>query len=296
MMSQRVTQQSIANRSLAGLQTNLNRLGKLQEQLSSGRLIARPSDSPAGTASSMRLRSELRATQQHATNADNGLGWLASVDTALMSGTSQLRRARELTLRGMSSGAGDTPQAAAALAAEIAQIRESMINIANTRFGDRPVFGGTTPDAVTGEPVHVQQPPVLRTIAPDVRVRVDTPPDAVFGTGATGVFTVLQSISDALTAVPRDPAALSASLDRLDIAMTTMQTQLSDVGARYNRVEHMRQKAEDNLLTQRTQLSDIEDIDLPHTIMQLKLQEVAYQSALGATARALQPSLMDFLR
>jgi flagellar hook-associated protein 3 FlgL len=49
-------------------------------------------------------------------------------------------------------------------------------------------------------------------------------------------------------------------------------------------------------LTLKTQLSDIEDIDLPETIMKLQLQEVAYQAALGATARAIQPSLMDFLR
>jgi flagellar hook-associated protein 3 FlgL len=28
----------------------------------------------------------------------------------------------------------------------------------------------------------------------------------------------------------------------------------------------------------------------------LPLQEVAYQAALGATAKALQPTLMDFLR
>ena len=36
--------------------------------------------------------------------------------------------------------------------------------------------------------------------------------------------------------------------------------------------------------------------DLPATIVQLQSQEVAYQAALGATAKVLQPSLMDFLR
>jgi flagellar hook-associated protein 3 FlgL len=37
-------------------------------------------------------------------------------------------------------------------------------------------------------------------------------------------------------------------------------------------------------------------VDLPATIVELQMQEVAYQAALGATARAIQPSLMDFLR
>jgi flagellar hook-associated protein 3 FlgL len=30
--------------------------------------------------------------------------------------------------------------------------------------------------------------------------------------------------------------------------------------------------------------------------MELKMQEVAYQAALGATSRVIQPSLLDFLR
>ena len=41
---------------------------------------------------------------------------------------------------------------------------------------------------------------------------------------------------------------------------------------------------------------EVESIDLPKTIMELQMQEVAYKSALGATARVVQPSLLDFLR
>ena len=58
----------------------------------------------------------------------------------------------------------------------------------------------------------------------------------------------------------------------------------------------MRRIAEDRHLTPRTQLPDVDDIDLSEMIMQLRLQEFAYQAALGATARAAQPSLMEFLR
>ena len=39
-----------------------------------------------------------------------------------------------------------------------------------------------------------------------------------------------------------------------------------------------------------------EDVDLAEVMMQLQLQQVAYQAALAATARVLQPSLADFLR
>ena len=36
--------------------------------------------------------------------------------------------------------------------------------------------------------------------------------------------------------------------------------------------------------------------DLPKTIMDLQLREVAYQAALGTASRVLQPSLVAFLR
>jgi flagellar hook-associated protein 3 FlgL len=43
-------------------------------------------------------------------------------------------------------------------------------------------------------------------------------------------------------------------------------------------------------------LSNIEDVDLAKVMMDLQVQQVAYQAALSATARAIQPSLSDFLR
>jgi len=40
----------------------------------------------------------------------------------------------------------------------------------------------------------------------------------------------------------------------------------------------------------------VEDIDLPKAIMEMQLQQTAYQAALAASAKVIQPSLIDFLR
>jgi flagellar hook-associated protein 3 FlgL len=40
----------------------------------------------------------------------------------------------------------------------------------------------------------------------------------------------------------------------------------------------------------------VENVDIAKAIVDLQMQEVAYQAALGATARVIQPSLLDFLR
>ena len=39
-----------------------------------------------------------------------------------------------------------------------------------------------------------------------------------------------------------------------------------------------------------------ENVDLAKAMVDLQLQEVAYQASLATTARVLQPSLIDFLR
>ena len=63
-----------------------------------------------------------------------------------------------------------------------------------------------------------------------------------------------------------------------------------------HRVEAAIRTAGDNELRLATSLSDVENADLPKTVVDLQMQQVAYQAALGATARVMQPSLLDFLR
>jgi len=43
-------------------------------------------------------------------------------------------------------------------------------------------------------------------------------------------------------------------------------------------------------------LAIAENIDLPKTIIDMQIQSTSYQAALGAAAKIIQPSLLDFLR
>jgi len=62
------------------------------------------------------------------------------------------------------------------------------------------------------------------------------------------------------------------------------------------RIEQSAQAADDAKMSLTNNLSSIENADLAETTVHLKLQEVAYQAALAATSRVMQPSLLDFLR
>jgi flagellar hook-associated protein 3 FlgL len=295
-ISGRVTESSIHTRVLANLQRNIAKGEKIQEQLSSGKQINRPSDSPTGTVSSMQLRGESRANQQYSRNADDGLGWLGTLDETLSTSSTLMNRARDLTVKGLNQG-GNDEQSNAALAAEIDQIRESLIGYANTKYMDRPVFGGTTAgaSAYDSDGTYVGDDGQLtRTVGANSKVRVGATGPEAFGSGDTQLFSVLKGISDSIRA--GDTTATRDNLTKLDSASNTLKTTLSEVGARYNRIEQMKQSAQDRLLTVTSQLSDVEDVDLPKTIMEMQLQQTSYQAALAASAKVIQPSLIDFLR
>ena len=296
MTAFRVTERSIATNILVGLQGNLGRLGDIQARLSSGKQIAKPSDSPTGTVAAMQYRGDLATAKQHSRNAADGLGWLGLTDSTLGNIMDEVQRTRSLVLQGMSNGSGGSPDAREAIASEVDQLHDATIGLANTRYGDRPIFGGTTAGASAydmsgtylGDGSVVQ-----RTVGDSVKVPVGTPGPTAFGAGNGQLFKIMSDISSDLRT---NPAALSADLDRLDTITTTLKAVQSSVGARYNQVAQMQQFADDKVDSLGEQISQVEDIDLPKTISDMQLQQVAYQAALAAGAKVVQPSLVDFLR
>ena len=75
-----------------------------------------------------------------------------------------------------------------------------------------------------------------------------------------------------------------------------MRTALADIGTRANRIDAASSALASSKLDNTKSLSDVENVDVAAAIVDLQMQEVAYQAALGATSRVLQPTLLDFLR
>ncbi len=89
--------------------------------------------------------------------------------------------------------------------------------------------------------------------------------------------------------------SLSQSLADMDQAMDDLTKQISDFGARANRIEVQRQIYIDLEVTTSESLSDVEDTDMIKALMDLKTKEIAYEAALSAAAKTMQLSLVDFL-
>lgn len=299
-MVARVTHSTIQRSTLANLQANLAAAAKLQSQMSSGKKISVPSDDPSGAHDLLRLRADQRANAQFQRNASDGDAWLATVDTALTESLSIMRQARDLAVRA-GSGALST-DAREALAAEVEARRDELLQQANATYSGRQVFAGTsagaayTADTTTDPPTYTWSgtgTAVTRQVGASSTVRVDADGSSVFGTGAMSAFAALDELAAAIRSGSTD---MSAGIQAVDGRITAMLEQVASVGARHGQVLNAKDVLATHSVTLTQQLSGIEDVDLAEVILQVQAQEVAYRGALGAAAKVLQPSLMDFLR
>jgi flagellar hook-associated protein 3 FlgL len=295
-MNGRVTQRMLTQTSLDYLQLGLGRLAKVQEQLSTGRILNRPSDNPTDVTAAMRVRDSIAQQAQYSRNAQDGKGWLSQIDSTLSGVTDTVRRARELALQGANSGAMG-PAAREALATEVDELRNGLISSANATYLGRPVFGGVTSGSAaydaTGTYVGVAGD-VTRRVADGVTVQVDVDGRDVFGDGGTSVFAELDDLAAALRA--GDTAAIRTGIDDLATRLETVTSARTTAGTRLDRIERADTSAIEASNSLSATLSTLENTDLAKAAMDLQLQEVSYQAALSATSRVLQPSLLDFLR
>lgn len=311
-MITRITNAGIGAAAQRNLQTAMQRLATAQTKASSLEAISKPSDNPAGTATSMAVRAETRANAQYSRNVGDAQGWLATADTALASATTILNRVRDLTVSGANDG-GLNAGGKEAIAIELETLRDSLADAANTKYAGRLVFAGTSDSAavVTLNPVlDAEQKPVKgevevtmtteggtvdRRTGANTTVRVDTDATAVFGPAQEGgddVFSLIGNIIKDL----RAGTNISTRIGDVDSAMQKVRDAQTSVGVRHATVLAADASLKDDAVALEGRRSAVEDIDLGTAILDLKTQEVAYQAALAASAKVLQPTLMDFLR
>jgi flagellar hook-associated protein 3 FlgL len=108
------------------------------------------------------------------------------------------------------------------------------------------------------------------------------------------IFEVLRELKTGLEI--NDSAAISDQLGPLDDAFDQILKARANVGAKLNRLEATENHWADFKLNITQMLSDTEDADMIKTMTDLASQEAAYQASLAASARIIQPSLIDFLR
>lgn len=285
----RVTQSMLSNNMLRNLSNNYNKMGKLQDQLTTQKRITRPSDDPVVAMLGLGYRDSLNKVQQYSRNISEATNWLDSTDDAISQGVKVLQRIRELTVQA-SNGTYEEGQRGA-IAVEVDQLKKQLETIAQTQVGGKYIFNGENTNKAPAVG-NFSDGDIELEIFDGIKLNVNTKGSELF----KSVFNTLDSLKSNLEDKTASDTDISGFLDTLDSEIDHFLKIQADVGAKQNRVDMMK----DRLSSQETIATEImsknEDVEIEKVITELITQESVQRAALSVGARIIQPSLVDFLR
>lgn len=297
----RITQSMLSNNMLNNLSNSYGTMGKLQQQLSSGSKLTRPSDDPVAAVKGMGFRTTLVKNDQFSRNMNEVNGWLDASDSALTQTNNALKRVKDLMVQ--ASNDTNTDDDRKAMQKEIDQIRQQIRDVANTQQGDTYIFSGT----------DVRKPLFADSAAnagandplPTLQGNMSTVEVEVYDGIAFGVNTPGQELFKDIDKMMNDiQKALNDGATGEDISkmITKVQTQSdavlkvqAGVGAKQNRVDTMMDRLSSQKISVTKQLSNNEDVEYEQAITQLITEESIHRAALSVGAKIIRPSLVDFL-
>lgn len=290
------TQQYLAdvNRTESQLQTATS-------QISSGLAVQQPSDNPDAVTEILQTQNALAANKQIQTNLGSVTAEVNTADSALQSAIQQLTSAITLATQGASSV--QTAQSRATLAQQVSGIQQALVGIAQTQVNGRYIFSGDQ-DSQAPYAIDSTQPEGVQQLVSGSSTRmiqsVDGTSFAVAltaqqildarnpdSTPASGnVFAAVQNLMTALN--NNDTAGITSSLDSLQTASSYLNGQLQFYGSVENRVQEATSLAQKFQTQQQTELSNLQDTDVPATATELSQLQVQQQASMSVEANLQQ--------
>lgn len=296
-------------------QTMLDRLSeasRIQNQIATGKRLQRASDDPTAAQRADLLKRSMSEAKQAQRNADALNARLETSGIALGGMTDQLLRLKELAL----SASNDTLTAEdrVTIGTEVAQIREQLLGLANTRDADgsyvfagaragRPAYekaaDGTIHWAGSGDPIEI---PVGST--------------NLVSSGDSGKsFLDLQNeesgsvfdMLDRFTALMQPPAGGSETVEERDARHSGMEQMLADItevtdsignvqasqGARQAGIVKESERLDSLMIELEAARSDLEDVDVTEAVVDLERLNTILKAAQASFGRIAGLSLFN---
>lgn len=296
----RVTQNYSIQSLLRQIQSTRNRINTLQTNLATGKRINQISDDPYQIESVLRYRKMLKMNGQFETNIASAIDFMSVTSQALNDSADIVSRVKELAVQ----GANDlTPDQYDAHVTEINQLIRELTDLANTRFKDRYVFGGsnvkTAPYTLTSDLTAVNANPdglsgKLKVELGEGNIDTYNVSGKSAFNGGTDVFQALIDLRDAFAA--HDNAAIQSAIPNLDAARDQLLQVNSNLGAKINRYDLLQQQYDNKDVRLQEFLSRVQDTDVIKTVQELQLEQTGLQTSLQVLSRTMNISLVDFMR
>lgn len=300
----RITSRMSYNNAMYGIENSLSRLYQVQEQLSTGKRVNRPSDDPFAAHQAISSRTRISFLEQYMDNARYTETWANNTDSTLSNVIGTLQDTRVLAVQAINDTLA--PAQREAIADQVDQQRAALMQLSAEQVGGSFLFSGTKTSTVPfiddpvnpGEVIYQgNEEAMVRNIAPGSSLSVNLNGIELFtgiGSGAKSVFKILSDMSQALRT--GDKSGMHDALRDIDASLEQISAKRSEVGAKVNRLEKTALMLSSFIIDEVTELSNAEDLDISRGVMELSIRENAYQASLAAASRVIIPSLIDYLK
>ena len=305
-MTLRATQNLVFGSTQSQLSRAFGNLFETQTKLASGRRIELPSDDPVGSA---RLLDHRAAADRSARFAENAAAARSFVDTSgsSLQGIGEIViDVRELVIQGLNGTVSS--ESRGTLAETIDGHIDDIIALANTKLGDRYLFGGTASRDLPFSRINDVGGDRVLYAGNEDRIHTEIGPGLFVETSVPGsvlgaeLFQELIDIRDGLRdagasgSIDTDLAAVRDRLADLDQSHELLLSSVGRLGSTANRLTAAETRLGDVELRLRELVSEVRDVDVTEAVIDLERNEAAYQAVLLVASRVNDLSLMNFLR
>ncbi|MHC1760379.1 MAG: flagellar hook-associated protein FlgL [Negativicutes bacterium] len=136
----RITNSMMTQSVIRNINDNMERLSEAQEKASTGVKIQQASEDPIAATNTLKYRSYLAKIEQYQANAADATSWMEVTEDTLSELTDVVQQIRDLTSQAASDILEDSELAA--IEAEVTELKASALDLLNTQYGGRYIFGG----------------------------------------------------------------------------------------------------------------------------------------------------------
>ncbi len=297
------------DRATQQLGTVQGELAKTQEQLSTGKQIVKPSDSPDKASLVTRLESELarQASYQDTLKAVNTR--LQSEETALNNTSDVLTRIKELTVQASSDSLSGADRQSIAL--EITSLKDQILSLANTQDtnGNYLFSGSRVGQPAFGQDAQGQwvyqgdQARMKVAVGDNRRMNMNMAGSDAFvkvvrtdSKGAQSAVGFFQSLDDLANAVKSsDHLNMQRGIAEIDTLQQGVSDATAQVGTDMRVVDMQNSVLDEVTLRLKTTKSDTEDLDYTSAITKMNKDQLALEAAQSSFAKISQLSLFKYM-
>ena len=298
---------------LTTITTQQNNLYDLYNKINSGQKFTNISDNPLAAADLIKINKQLSEIGAYVDNIDRATTQINAQEETFSTIVEKMQRIYELAVQAANTPSGE--DGFKACLSEIKQLKENIVDLANTQYDGKYIFAGTN---VTTKPfelgddgsVTYSGTPENNTagyerrieISDGVFVELNSAGDTIFGTydpndpaKSSGLFGVLGELEEIMTADPMDNQAVSEHLGNIEASIKHISEIQSEHSTTASKLTMTKELLESNELTLESRKAEISEVDLPSAISQLVQQNYALQASMQAYSIISNQSLLDYI-